>query len=396
MKYLFTLLLLTLLSSNSLSQFDFIPGIIITKSQDTLSGLIENSYLKKTGKQCSFKEQSGSPAQKFKPSDLLGFKYDEGRFFVSKAIPSGEGTQLVFLEFMVDGEADLFLRRSDEGFEFFLENKAGELMELKNTEKTDGYDQFQLYSKREYIGALKVLLKDCPEIYPEIDKLKFRKKDLLKITKNYHNRVCTEYECIDYEKNYKNELYLGYSIGMVSSHVVFEPKSSPFDFMEDESFTGKISPTFGLQLQITKLLNLPEKIIFSTQVAYHNHTYKSENVELNFKTLSIPLWLQFNFNSEVVRPFFKLGINNSFYLKKEVLSVNDFVNTILTATLGTYQLHSLAGLGVEVEHNQLKYFISSNFQVGLGLNTYKDAFNNDLASTTYNWEINVGMRKRIK
>lgn len=76
------ILLLCLLNLNG--QTNFRPGYVITNSNDTLQGLIDNKGDVKNAKNCEFKESADAKVKEFKPFGIKGFRFKDDKYFVSK------------------------------------------------------------------------------------------------------------------------------------------------------------------------------------------------------------------------------------------------------------------------------------------------------------------------
>ena len=99
---------------------------------------------------------------------------------------------------MVNGEANLYYYKGDNLDRYFIQNVNDSLLELINT--IDEIDKYKFHEKKEYVGILKNVLSDCPEMINEIDNTKHNQRELIKLTESYHDYVCKEYECINYKK----------------------------------------------------------------------------------------------------------------------------------------------------------------------------------------------------
>lgn len=67
-------------------QNDFFEGYIIKNNNDTVYGLIKLGGFVQNAKECVFKKDPYSKTTKYFPSDLLGYKFIKGKYFVSEMI----------------------------------------------------------------------------------------------------------------------------------------------------------------------------------------------------------------------------------------------------------------------------------------------------------------------
>lgn len=195
------------------SQKDFKPGYIITNEGDTVFGQIDyrgdlyNAFV------CMFKGQNASEAIKYEPGQIKSYRFIDGKYYISRKVTIENKDREVFLEFLVDGRADLYYLPQSY---YFIERPDKEMQILKNTEKIV-QPKVSHYSvkKKEYIGVLNVYLDDCPELKDKISKSTLEQKSLVNIATEYHNRICPDENCIVYDKkNNTFYIYAGLAAGM--------------------------------------------------------------------------------------------------------------------------------------------------------------------------------------
>lgn len=187
---------------HSFGQTNFREGYYITWDNDTIYGLIDYRGDARSSQRCVFKSSEISDQERFEPGEILGYRFANGKFYVSKEIETHTGVKNVFLEFLVNGITNLYFFRDMNNYKYFLEDKNGNMLELTNesiTSEIDGKAKIQRNSKR-YIGLLKASFADSPEILAKADNVSFGHKALINITKEYHDMVCFDEECIIYEK----------------------------------------------------------------------------------------------------------------------------------------------------------------------------------------------------
>jgi hypothetical protein len=187
---------------NGLMSFGQMPlheSYIITYSNDTVYGIGD---MNASQDYCVFKAYGADKRVKYTPLDIASYRYVKGDYFVSKQIPDSTGkVKYKFLEFLVDGEVDLYSLGSSG--RFFMEMEGKDFLELVDNRKTMTYIDGQDFTLKDYkyIGYLRYYLKDAPELYPMIDKMEvLGQKNLVRIAVEYHNAVCDEYDCVDYTK----------------------------------------------------------------------------------------------------------------------------------------------------------------------------------------------------
>ncbi|WP_430817899.1 hypothetical protein [Carboxylicivirga sp. RSCT41] len=197
---LFTIAALLFCLTNIYAQSDFRPGYIITNNKDTINGLIQYTSENNLHKRCVFKVSVDSDKKEYKPSDIIEFQFTDSKFYRSILNPS-IADENVFVEVLLDGFYNLYYYLNNDFSSYYMETDDGKLWEmpvkLVKIEK-DG----KIYQKQDnrYKGVLYILFQDCPEIKPLIDRTKLDHKSLIKVTKEYLSRVCSEEICIIYER----------------------------------------------------------------------------------------------------------------------------------------------------------------------------------------------------
>jgi len=195
-------LTLSLIQLTAFGQTDFKPGYYISLDNDTVYGLIDYRGDIRNSRICVFKKDENSESVKFKADEIKRYRFIDSKFYISKLVKTVDGEKYIFVEFLVNGIADLFYYKDADGDHYLIETKDGGLVELKNEN-----EQFYVEGRGEviretnkHIGILKVTFADCMEVQSQIDKVKLDHKSLINITKNYHDYVCDGEKCIIYEK----------------------------------------------------------------------------------------------------------------------------------------------------------------------------------------------------
>jgi len=200
----FSLLIFLILTAllKGIAQTDFREGYYITLENDTVFGLVDYRGEAKNSQVCIFKKEELSVPVKFEPTEIKGYRFIDGKFYISYQINTGNEEKTVFLEFLVNGITNLYFYRDLNNYMYFIEDKNGKLLLLSNeviTSNVEGKGEVQRNSNK-YIGVLRATFADCKEIQPQLDNVSLGHKSLINITKSYHNYVCDTEECIVYEK----------------------------------------------------------------------------------------------------------------------------------------------------------------------------------------------------
>ena len=83
------------------AQPDYRPGYIIANSNDTLYGKIAYRGDMRMRKICKFKTD-GNEIVKYTPYDIVAYRFEEGKYFVSREVSDKK----VFLEYLLKGQVN--------------------------------------------------------------------------------------------------------------------------------------------------------------------------------------------------------------------------------------------------------------------------------------------------
>lgn len=184
---------------SSVNAQNFKEGFIISYEGDSTNGFV-NFTDKKIFKNCQFKSSIYGEVIKYSPKEIKGFRFNEGKYFVSKTlIVDGKETRL-FLEYIIEGKANIYYYRDDRDH-YFIDTEDSELIELTQKQAYYKRDDSRPYElPKRHKQKLKLVLKDCPEIYPQIDMVSLNHKPLTKLAISYHYQICDTEDCIVFER----------------------------------------------------------------------------------------------------------------------------------------------------------------------------------------------------
>ncbi len=168
--------------------------------------------MSKNQEYCWFKKSGVDDVTTYLPNEIDAFRIVGGKYFVSRKIEESDGKfvfqKWYFLEVLVDGEIDLF--SIQQSIRFFIEKENKGLVELKDETKNLKNRSGMSYSVRnnKYIGFLKLYMSEAPNLSPRIEQMDYlNQRDLVKLSVDYHNAVCSKDDCINYTKNLPNTEY---------------------------------------------------------------------------------------------------------------------------------------------------------------------------------------------
>lgn len=288
MKHLFILVMFIFLGIiKSYSQSDFRKGYIIKNNNDTLYGLLDYRGIKANSKKCIYKKDKDSEKQEFTPADLKAYRFIDSKYYISKPVKSGDKADTLFLEYLINGFISIYYYRDDMGEHYLLDKNDTMLYELTNEEKNVYVDHTR-YTKKsnEYIGILKYSFKESPSIIQKAEKVNLDHKSLIKITLDYNKTVCSDKECIIYEKKLpKIKARFGPIIGYTTRSI---SKKSGFSnelfYLQNSSFEKGSYPSIGLYFKIN-MPYLNEKLFIQYEGTYYQLKLKTTNVYVEPSTV---------------------------------------------------------------------------------------------------------------
>jgi len=324
LKFFCSAVVLFSITLNASSQASFLPGYVLTNTNDTLKGYVDFRNNDTNSKKCSFRESENSKIITFSPGEIKEYRFNGGKYFISKEVKNKE---LYFLEYMVNGITDLYYYWN-EGPHYLIEKSNGEIFELTNDEKSviiDGKEH--LHKTHFYTGLLKVIFQDCPQIYPMIDRATLENHSLIQITKKYHEYVCDGEKCIIYENRLPflrlriapviSAAYSAFKIGNVQEFPAsYEPTLIPsaglllkFTFPK---WNDKFALLLGNEFGVAQFNKNDEPLILNTPAIRESSVSISEiKTTLSFK---------YTFPQGKFRPTFQAGYCNNAFLKLDAKS----------------------------------------------------------------------------
>jgi len=346
---------------------------------------------------CWFRAERAQKPTFYHASDLQSYRLRDGKYYVSKAIVKNNAREAVFLEYLVNGKADLYYYKDRNGDHFFIQNENDSLLELSNTEvELSVNGQRYMRNQKEYIETFKTAFQDCPEIQPHLEDLPYNYRSLISFTKEYHDYVCTGYECVTYNKDIKPLISLGYTAGVVYTDIEFDVKDYTYEFLENEVFQFTPSFATGFLFSRGNIFGLSDNFSFNINPGLAQSNYKSANIGISLQTITVPLYFTYVFPTGNVRPFLNFGLSNTFILHSSFDVASERFRGKLEEASGYYQLGGLLGAGVEYKKNKLTYALFSNYEVCSGITKARNFTNNYLSSRTQGFGINLGIKYDLK
>lgn len=187
---------------------ELMEGYVITHEMDTLYGSLASYGDLLTPQECILQRVVDGVATTttYNAKDVYGFRFQNGKFFVSKVITLDDRVQTVFVEYLVNGIVSAYFYNAMDRKLYFIEDERGRLLPLSSDMKTivKNGQTYKLPDKK-YVGMLKVAFQKSPKIVKSVEKFDLSKENIIQLTSDYHAEVCqTGQACILYEQDYKN------------------------------------------------------------------------------------------------------------------------------------------------------------------------------------------------
>ena len=335
------------------AQSDFKKGYILTINNDTVKGLIDLNSDANSIHHCKFKTDENAPFTEYYPSSINGYRFDNGRYYISKNIKIDSTLSKIFLEYLVDGISDLYFFRDKNGDHFLIEKKPDDFVEVHKFDKTvrkNGVDYTTTDNR--YIGILKLEFQDTPELYHKIENMAINRATMTNLLVDYHNKVCNG-KCIVYTKeNKKTIINFGIVTGLNFNKIILIKPSNDVgidpDFLNGK-FKWSAAPSLGCFFNINEP-DINEKLSFQYEIKYSQNKqhatitkadiYEIKNfdgsVDFKWQSINQLFYLNYKLTTKQISPSIFLGCfyNISFsQMNKEHL--NAYINNVFSHEINT-------------------------------------------------------------
>lgn len=377
MKKVLICLILSLIISQLYSQFDFRPGCIIMNSGDSIYGLID---LRSDFSNCQhiyFKNDSNSNRIEYFPDHLKAYYFIDGKYYVTKDIKLQDDEKKVFLELLLLGKVNLLYGViEDENTQdiqsyrkhlFFVE-KDTNLIAINNDIITqyNSTGKTIIRNSNQYKGVLKLLFSDCPEIYKPVDYVDFSQEGLISITKDYHDKMCPDIQCIIYEKpKSKRKYYLGVEYNFAFPGLNF--------YSSEKKVFSNSSPEKNFSIGVFGATHLDNnyRVWFHVNMKYLYQSYNDSGLFINVypayyeykvNSVQMELLLKYRFSLAKLKPYFSGGLIIG-YITNDQFQVNYEVTTRSAYAYDEKFIYGIkAGAGIEYSiFSKLNIYISFDY-----------------------------------
>jgi len=368
MKNLSLILIILLFSARTAnSQENFIPGSVLTLSNDTLKGLLDYRDWELNPAKIRFKNSSGE-IKTFKPYGIKAFWVSKDVVFLSKRLAMDVSNYrvedlvlddsvmivrdtTVFVRVIVGGRLSLYyMKDAKEKEHFWFQNKSDSIFEMRITRrmvKTQGVayrSDRALASLNLFQLILPGIVSDCPAMAEKVKTTAFSMKDFMRVAEQYNDCI-TGVKTSTVMQTNKVKLTFGLIAGASTVNLKFYGADNVT--ITQVSFPSIWTYTGGVALKIILPYLNGSWIIYNDLIyrPYHiSGTYDESNIfdpgtsshytyDFTMGYLKVNTMLRYQFPKWAVKPFLNLGMSNSFAL----VNNNSYTRTISTKPNPTYE-----------------------------------------------------------
>lgn len=323
-------LFVVIICANSFATGNLREGYILKADKDTVFGLIDFRSDEENMRSVKFKPAGENTLKQFFPGDILGYRLiEEGKYYVSKEIAiRNDSAQLVFVEFLVQGLKNLYYYSEKGNSKYLIEDNSGKLFVI--SKKPDLMKDGHVFEDNKYKGLLKYVFKEFESIQQKAEKAKFIRKDMINLTKEYHNNVCQDgSDCIVFENDYsKKFVNLNFSVytsllyHQLMVYTMYQNRDKdlyaystvPEIGVQLSVFSPRVSTSFGLyaDLSFCKLHATNDNFVLNTGLTNPYNVYEYSAYRAN-----AILGIKYLFNSRKLRPSIEIGFIGGYMFDPE-------------------------------------------------------------------------------
>jgi hypothetical protein len=340
-------LILVFFSITAFCQGDLKNGFIINLAHDTIAGRIDFGNPDNAHKHCVFKPDDSPQWTTYTPTQLIGYRINDGQYFISKQIP-GDSADAVFIEVLATGPLTLY---KFENF-FFVQKEGNEMIELAEEmlfmdvpEGLAGEVKTKLVYSTAPLQILNSLIADCNSQQLKLNPAKLTEKFLRGVINKYNE--CKQSPSQNYSRDSQvtieevppKTLNVRVIAGVSSAtSAITTSKSSSFFGLDGKIKTDLESSILlgaGIELKfqrVSKRLSLVADVI-SARFKYKgkSNPYKlsSSSTRVDYlsvtdQQLAFPIGIKYKIKGEDFSPFFSAGLCKIFSTYKNTSSTRKY------------------------------------------------------------------------
>lgn len=370
------------------AQNNWVEGYILKTPSDTIKGFVDDMGSKSNSKKCFFRDNLDSEVLTFFPDQIYAYRIQNGKYYVSREIDKGVSSEALFLEFLIQGEVNLY--HVKDGAEKYYIEKDTLFLELENTTEVRKNKEGLDYERRnnEYKGTMSVLMSEV-NMQESIYNCDFNSKSLIKVAKKYHESICDDQECIVFEtKERKLDFSFGIIAGATYNSFTFQ-KELMTDYVFGQVIGGRF--VFDNAIEWFERLNFHIDLLLQHYSSYNLYvenndivpvTYEGEyyhiisadlppivnstdNLAVDFSALAlrIPLTMNYLFNRGDTKPYIGLGLTNQFFLTQNEDFIYHRFHERYGKSLPTYNFGFLAKAGLSHKLNKGELYLDLTYEI---------------------------------
>lgn len=367
-KTLLLLVAVLLIQTIVYAQSNYKPGIIITNQNETVRGLIDYRTDDMNARQCRFKNDENSQEKIYHPGDISTYKFDDGKYYVSRNVETDSIQTEVFLEFLVEGIINLYYCKLDGQAYYFFEDEKGKIVSY--TQRPERLNDKGYYSQdNRYRGLIRYYFQGNQSIAKQADKMDFNQKSFINIAKKYHDDVCTTgEECIVYVNKKPDEAAVKFTF---SAYAGIQQSTYIFDINDKSSHSSKnISPVIGLQANMMNP-RWSKSFAVHLEVAFSQFKNKSDRIPESANTPGY--YYVFDYKALNISP--KMGIKYIYpkYKLRPTIGAGIIYTMLLSPSCKRYTVYksgnSTNPTNYKLRKNHPGYYINIGAEYGLKNNS---------------------------
>ncbi|WP_343668872.1 outer membrane beta-barrel protein [Chitinophaga sp.] len=384
-----------------LAQVNYLPGVVITRQNDSLRGLINVKNWVTNPGEIDFKSDKESASHLYKATEINGFVIpQENKVYLSKefiadvtyyetstlkeqamSVESLDTT--AFVEQLVGGSYPLYTYTDVHHRDHYLFEAPGrpvtELVYIKTIVATD--DGSGLYERKIYQQQLDTLFQDDPQLAKQNRFLGYYEKPLVKAFLAYNKfKDPTHAEEIIQKKKVRNPVWFGVMAGVGFNSY---KSQGPFYMANGNSYKSSVNPMLGIFIDIpfpgsSRKFSLYNELLYKTistssvLVGPVYNDYAGDIVSFGFGYAQLNIMAQYTYPKGIVRPFIHVGMGNAIVVKT---NKNDYYDVDAkkheTAVDGIRKHEESAILGIGVKASRLQ--VEARFSTGSGWLSYSSS-----------------------
>lgn len=314
------------------AQNDFRKAYVIKNNGDTLNGFVNNQLGFNNFESCIFKEKESAKVQSFSPTEIKEYRFLNDKRYISKAIVNESGNEtMVFLELIAEGKLSLYKDKNN-----YWVKKDNDPLVFLSVEKENVVYTFEgkerSYYSHGYIITLSGLTKDCAKDLGNLENLVYSEKALTKLINNYNRFMGKPSMAFKDSKNWIESSFMllnsmNFSQLKFSTDAFYhEYLTNPFELSYAYSFGAGAEFRFS---KINDKLSLISEVSFiginyhSKSIVMNGGRTERNDVNINFKSLKIPIGLKLDLNNKPTSPYLEAGVSALYHLKQSSVWIKE-------------------------------------------------------------------------